>query len=781
MQLFNQFYKLFIQYIGMNCIFIFIIFSTVASASQGKDSFAKANLFIQKGQYLYAVQVLDNISKNFSKSSVNYLKSQIIKANAIKAMGQHKRALSILTPLLQNIKEYAPAELAVRYYIILGKIYVSFSNQEIASKCFEKGLKIAKQSANQLLVSEVLNEMGILFYIYAEKPGFAENSIQAFEHAINYSEEVLSVTPDIHFFHGQLLVNIARASLHPKNNFETAKKLDRINQALNFILDLPDTYKKGRQLLIIANFFEQVALLDKKKSAHYLEKAFKIYNTIDDLNQLINNDRLASMVYCRMGALYERSNMLDSSITLTRKAIFAAQKISDTEQIYVAHWQLGRLYNKMGQTFLAIDQYQKSIEALTPIRQQIYHSDLMKKNVFDRSIKPVYLELAEIFFDLASTQIKPEEYEKMIRQVWTTMDKVKSAELEDIFHDECVSYQKSNYLSLDDPLDFSAVMYLIPFQKQPGMIIKLPNGFKHFRLKVYTQTFNKEIYKFRHAISQFGEIEDYAIKLYEWIISPIYNDLKKQEVKTLVVASDGAIRLLPFSLFLKYDETFLIEEFEIVTIPSLKLTRTAQTNRDTPNILLCGLTKERIIGNKIYPALPFVNKELEKIRKIVSGDIFLNADFSLSNLSKFLSQNEISIIHMATHGEFVGIPEKTFLLTEKGRLTINDLEKLIKQTPSASIDLLTLSACQTALGDERAAFGLAGVAVKAGAKCAVASLWSVDDYTSQKIITEFYQNVYINKTSKAKALQLAQIKLLEKPQYWNPAYWAAFLVIGNWY
>ena len=780
MKIFNTLFHFFITFIYINLLCILILYSSVYS-SQDKKVFEKVNLLIQNAKYLNAVQTLDNISKSFSKNSENYLISQILKANALKAMGRHKLALSTLLPFVSDISEYSQPQLIVKFYISLGNIYLAFSNQETASKYFEKSLKLAKQTENYLLASEVLNEMGMLFYIYAEHQDFGIKSIKAFELALDYLEKSSSYSHETNLFHGTIMINMTRAFLYPKNNLKTTKKNDQINKTLNFVTDLPDTYRKCMQMITIAHFFEQMILSDKKKYSSYIEKAYTIYKTVENINQSIKNDRLASIVYCRMGALYERTNQLESAISLTRRAIFSAQSISAPENTYIAHWQLGRLYRKKGQEKLAINQYQKSIEVLTPIRQQIYHSDLMKKKIFDKKIKPVYLELAEVFFYMASKQSQPDQYENMVRNVWTTMDKVKTAELEDIFNDECVSYKEKDYLSLDNHLDSAAVMYVIPFEKQPGIIVKLPDGFRHYSLQVDTKTFNKTIFQFRQALQKWDDINTFAMDLYNWIISPIYGDLKKQEVKTLVVASDGAMRLLPFSLFLKSDETFLIEEFEIVTIPSLQLTRTIPTNRETPNILLCGLTTKRTIGNKIFPALPLVNKELAEIQKILPGEVLINSNFSHSNLTRILAQNEISIIHMATHGEFVGIPEKSFLLTEKGRLTMNDLEGVIKLTPSASIDLLTLSACQTAIGDERAAFGLAGVAVKAGANCAIASLWSVDDYISQKIIKEFYLNVFVHKKTKATALQLAQLKILEKPQFWYPATWAAFLVIGNWY
>lgn len=96
------------------------------------------------------------------------------------------------------------------------------------------------------------------------------------------------------------------------------------------------------------------------------------------------------------------------------------------------------------------------------------------------------------------------------------------------------------------------------------------------------------------------------------------------------------------------------------------------------------------------------------------------------------------------------------------------------------MELLTLSACQTAAGDDRAALGLAGVAVKAGARSALATLWFINDQATALLITEFYHQLRDPDLSKAKALQRAQLILLNDRRYQHPGYWSPFLLIGNW-
>lgn len=166
-----------------------------------------------------------------------------------------------------------------------------------------------------------------------------------------------------------------------------------------------------------------------------------------------------------------------------------------------------------------------------------------------------------------------------------------------------------------------------------------------------------------------------------------------------------------------------------------------------------------------------------------------NENFSLDNLRETLNKTVYPIIHVATHAQFGIIPEDTFLVAGSNqKLTIDELEKVLREFSGGvnSIELLSLTACQTAVGDERATLGLAGIALQVGVRSALASLWSLPDESTSILVEEFYQNLRAGKT-KAEALQTAQLKLLQAKnlndvnnQYDNPGFWAPFIMIGNW-
>ena len=122
------------------------------------------------------------------------------------------------------------------------------------------------------------------------------------------------------------------------------------------------------------------------------------------------------------------------------------------------------------------------------------------------------------------------------------------------------------------------------------------------------------------------------------------------------------------------------------------------------------------------------------------------------------------------------------MLTWDTRLSMDRLAALVARTrlrTERPLELLVLSACQTAAGDERAALGLAGVALQAGARSAVATLWSVNDEAAARIIQRFYAELAAG-ASRAKALQRAQQSLIETTAFRHPAYWSPFLLISSW-
>ena len=216
-------------------------------------------------------------------------------------------------------------------------------------------------------------------------------------------------------------------------------------------------------------------------------------------------------------------------------------------------------------------------------------------------------------------------------------------------------------------------------------------------------------------------------------------------------------------------------------------------------ILAFGLTDDSAIDkNTFFPALSAVKAEMQGIDQVISDSkIVLNENFTSQQLTQKLRQYKPEILHLATHARFGYDSKQTYLISGEQKknnrktqkfnktITLGNLYQIIQNTQSDDnevLELLTLTGCQTAVGSQRDALGIAGVSLQAGARSSVASLWNIDDEATASIIVQFYDNLRQG-MSKAQALQATQKKWLaenSQGRYAHPGYWAPFVLVGNW-
>jgi len=246
----------------------------------------------------------------------------------------------------------------------------------------------------------------------------------------------------------------------------------------------------------------------------------------------------------------------------------------------------------------------------------------------------------------------------------------------------------------------------------------------------------------------------------------------------LIFVPDGALRTVPLAALCVDDKEYLVDKYSVTVAPGLRLMESKPVNRETMQILFAGLSEAR----HGYSPLPAVDREEQLIKAICDLDVLSNNTFTQEGFEGRFESGAYQIVHIASHGQFRRNLEDTFLLTYDDNFTLNELENMIRPSMFRDnpVELLTMSACQTAAGDDRAALGLAGVAIKAGARSALATLWYVSDEATAELIKDFYNN-YVNlKMPKGKALQQAQITLKSDVRFKHPRYWAPYIIVGNW-
>jgi len=491
---------------------------------------------------------------------------------------------------------------------------------------------------------------------------------------------------------------------------------------------------------------------------------------------------LQSRVYGNLGSVYGNKGDYPNAVKFMRRALFAAESVQRPGISYNWYWQLGRLYKLQGQRKEALAAYLEAAKDLTAIRNQLLRKQRDKRGFFKEKIKPLYYELAELYIEIAGEESDlAKEYLKYSRLV---VEKMKQVELENLFNDECVVQFKRRSVSLDRVPEKTALFYPLMFREKLVLLVAIEDEIIPFAIPVDAETLTENVFAFRKGLQTRSNKLFYkpGSKIYDLIIRPVQAELEKHEVDTLVIVPDGVFSLIPFApLFDLEKNEFLIEQYAVATSLGMELADPQPLSREDIKVLLLGLSH----SVQDHSALPSVPRELQSIAGMFPRDHekLLNDSFSEESLINVFQNENFRVVHMATHGEFGNDPDDSYLLTYDGKLNFDKLESLIKLSKfrDEPVELLTLSACRTAVGDEQAALGLAGVAVKSGARSAIASLWYIDDEASMLAISGFYRELVENpEFSKAKALQAAQLSLIHQDRYWHPSYWAPFLLIGNW-
>jgi CHAT domain-containing protein len=493
----------------------------------------------------------------------------------------------------------------------------------------------------------------------------------------------------------------------------------------------------------------------------------------------VGDARMRSYADGYLGHLYETEHRDDEALQLTRRAIFSAQSADAPESLFRWQWQLGRLLAATGKVDEAIASYDHATTTLRPIRMDVATAWANDSFAGEDSIRALYFELADLLLQRASLTDDSQGAEPYLRRARDTIETYKATELRDYFRDDCVDTLQARITKLDRLAAGTAVVYPIVFADRLELLVSLPNGLKRLSIPVSSATLTQEVRAFRKTVEKrtTREYLPHAQQLYAWLIRPLEPDMASFQIDTLVFIPDGPLRTVPMAA-LHDGGQFLIEKFAVATTPGLNLTDPKPIDRNKVRLLSSGLTRA-VQG---FPSLPFVEEEINAIRTLYQGDQLMNAEFSTPRLEQELRDRPYGILHIATHGWFASDTTQSYLLTYNGKLSIDELDRLIglfryRKDP---LELLTLSACQTGTGDDRSALGLAGVAIKAGARSALATLWFINDEASATLVSEFYRELRNPKLSKAQALQHAQQKLLADPVYEHPAYWSPFLLLNNW-
>jgi len=372
----------------------------------------------------------------------------------------------------------------------------------------------------------------------------------------------------------------------------------------------------------------------------------------------------------------------------------------------------------------------------------------------------------------------------------------------------------------------AAILYAISLENQLNLLLILPqttpcsktnskqNTSPRFVRRSILEA-NRSIWQqtareFRRGITDPSLTDNYQLpgkQLYNWIIQPLQSELYANKIDTLVFCLDNGLRSLPIAAFYTGDK-FLIEQYNLALIPSFSLTDTRYASIIKSLMLGMGISQ----STEEQTALPAVAVEVPTLTEVIwRGQDFLNEEATLEKLESVAAKQRFGIIHIATHAEFKpGKINESYIQFWNSKLRLqqlNELSRKLKWNRTPKVEMLVLSACRTALGNEQAELGFAGLAVQAGVKTAVGSLWYASDQGSLALMTEFYSQLQTApiKTAAMRQAQLAMLKgqvRFENAQLVlsdnrhiplpskiappgkitlsHPFFWSGYTMIGNW-
>ncbi|MBE9037016.1 CHAT domain-containing protein [aff. Roholtiella sp. LEGE 12411] len=462
------------------------------------------------------------------------------------------------------------------------------------------------------------------------------------------------------------------------------------------------------------------------------------------------------------------------------KALSLAQSINAYDIAYEWQQQLGNLYHRQGKSEAAIQAYGAAIDSLTQIRDNLLSSNSDAQFFFYEKVEPVYRTYMQLLAASPSPNLE------LIRQ---TYEQFQVAELEDYL--KC---GKLDLVALNEIQNLStvpAIIHIIDLTNTIEVIVQSPGSSPHHHsvdsklVRTHVDALLEILQNERLVSTKEQVITSHSQVLYKELIAPLKRYLP--DSGTLIFVLDKSFQSLPMNL-LHDGKDFLVKRYSFSETLGSRVRTPKSLRKDQMKALIAALSipSPSLTDSNAPPgaeALPQARQEAEDVKKLTNSSLtLLDKEFTSSSFGQKISKETFPLVHISTHGQFSSKLMRTGFLAYDRQINIREFDTLIKNKTQASsdiIELLVLSACQTAKGNKRSALGIAGVAVQAGARSTVATLWLVEADSTVVLMEEFYKGLR-NGLTKAEALRQAQLALMKNPKYAHPYYWAPFLLVGSW-
>jgi CHAT domain-containing protein len=781
----------------------------IADTQAYLDVFAKAlntqgRLQSAKGQWSEAIETWNRAAATYEKAGnkTGVIGSLINHAQALQALGLSSQAEAELIQVEQILQQQSDPELKVTGLQNLGQALRRVGNLSKSQEVLQKSLEVAKEFQLSKALGSALLELGNTERALGNRAiaiGKEEDEKKHTQAAIAFYQQAAN-SPTLRL---QAELNLLSLLVETGKWSEAAKLGSTIQPA---IASLPPTRTNIYAQLNFARSLTKLGRRDwgvgrredtssafggQTESGSTIPQSppspssiAQILATAIQQARSLKDRRAESYAVGQLGGLYELTEQWSDAQDLTQQALLLADEIQSPDIRYRWEWQLGRLSEKRGDRKRAIAAYEEAVKTLKSVKSDLLTINSDVQFSFRDNVEPIHRKLVDL---LLRTEGNSQPSQENLKQAIEVIDSLQLAELENF-----LSCNLSQTVQLDQDIDKvdqkAAFIYPIILEDRLEVISKFPGqSLRHHVTFVKQAEVEKTAIELRRNILRRNRPEvviEKAAQLYEWLISPLEQDLKNSsEVKTLVFVLDGVLRNIPMSVLYdnKGQEYLMQKPYAIALVPGLQLFDLRPLQRERLKVLIAGVSEKQDIEGRKFDELPNVVEELQQVGSVVSSESLLNPKFTEANLQQQINSGAFSTVHIATHGKFSSDPEETFILAYNELLKSNDLNNLLRinnQSPSSIIELLVLSACETAQGDNRATLGLAGIAVRAGARSTLATLWQVSDRSTAELMEQFYKELTEPEVTKAEALHQAQLAVFK--QYKAPYYWAPYVLVGNW-
>ncbi|MBW4452666.1 MAG: CHAT domain-containing protein [Nostoc indistinguendum CM1-VF10] len=748
-------------------------------------------------------------------------RNRINSAQALQALGLYLQANKVLNEVQQTLTSLPDSLLVATGLRSLGNIRRVVGDLNVSRLVLGKSLEVAKRVQSPKAIAEAQLSLG--------NTARAQQDTEA---ASQYYQEAAAVSVSS-ITRIQAHLNLLSLLLEKKQDQDALALSSQIQSEIS---NLPPS---RTSVYTRIKFSQNLTQLKEKTSIDtpsWLNIAQQLSTAIKEA-QSLQDRRAESYAMGSLGELYEKTSQFSDAQELTEKALFIAQSINASDIAYQWEWQLGRILKKKGDIKGAIASYNVAYKTLQSLRGDLVAINPDVQFSFRENVEPVYRELVELLLrsdvrvgaasgteaerssgsiasfgdasnvatanvdapsplasplekGLANTPRSRSPQESInqnnLKLARDVIESLQLAELDNFFRSACLNPRQELDPVVDKQDQQAAVIYPIILPDRLDIILKLPNqNLHHYKTVIAQADIENTIAELRKNllnVTATVRVKQQSQQIYDWLIRPAQAELTKNGIKTLVFVLDGELRNIPMAvLYDKQQEKYLVEKYAIALTPGLQLLDPKPLRQVQLNALTAGVSEKRPVEGREFPELQNVPRELKEIKSEVSkSEELLNQQFTQTNLQNKLQTVPFSVVHLATHGEFSSNAENTFILTWDKLIKVKEFDNLLRVSDKNrynDIQLLVLSACQTAEGDKRAALGLAGIAMRAGVRSTLATLWSIDDRSTTDVMSEFYRQLKAG-VNKAEALQRAQLAVFAHEK--APYFWAPYVLVGNW-